>query len=153
MATPHKGIPYQFYTPLVAQDDPTTFQVNPTIAAGDFKVSKDGGALVNLSTLPTVAPAGSRLVQIDLSASEMDADKVVVQGLDVAGDEWQQLEAYIDVPTGSVETLTEIQEGDRIESSTRLIINKAGTTDPLIDKEITGSLLTPNVTIRTTDST
>ena len=151
MATPHKGTAYQFYTSLVAQADPTTFQVNPTIAVGDFKVSKDGGALVNLATLPVVAPAGSRMVQIDLSSSEMDADKVVVQGVDVAGDEWQELEAYIDVPTGSTEALMEIQQGDRVESSTRLIINRAGTTDALIDKDITGSLLTPNVTIRTKD--
>ena len=152
MATPKKGDAYQFYTSLVAQADPTTFQVDPTIAAVDFKVSKDGGALVNLATLPTVSPVGSRLVQFDLSALEMDADKVVVQGIDVTDDEWQQIVVYIDVPTGNVETLTDIQFGDRIESSTRLIINEAGTTDAIIDKEITGSLLTPNVTIRTTDT-
>jgi hypothetical protein len=38
---------------------PGNFKSNPTIAAGDFKVSTDGGALGNLTTLPTVSPASS----------------------------------------------------------------------------------------------
>lgn len=51
-----------------------------------------------------------------------------------------------------VATLLEIQQGDRIETNTRLIINREGTGVALIDKEIIGSLLTQNVTIRTTDT-
>ena len=31
------------------------FKVAPTLAAGDFKIEKDGGAAANLATLPTVA--------------------------------------------------------------------------------------------------
>lgn len=50
----------------------------PTIAAGDFKVDKDGGGLTNLSTLPSVDPAASKLVKITLSSTEMNADVVTV---------------------------------------------------------------------------
>lgn len=107
MATPKKNVAYQFYTTLVAAADPNTFQVNPTIATGDFKVSKDGGALANLATLPSVAPAGSRMVKIDLSADEMNADKVMVQGVDAAGGEWQEMAVFIDVPVTNLESIAD----------------------------------------------
>ena len=57
---------------------PGRFKSSPTIAAGDFKVDKDGGGLTNLSTLPSVDPAASKLVKITLSATEMNADVVTV---------------------------------------------------------------------------
>lgn len=57
---------------------PHRFQSSPTIAAGDFKVDKDGGGLTNLSTLPSVDPAASKLVKITLSSTEMNADVVTV---------------------------------------------------------------------------
>ena len=69
-----------------------SFKANPTIAAGDFKVSKDGGALANLTTLPSVAPAGSVLVTITLSSTEMNADTVSVVCIDqTATKEWADL--------------------------------------------------------------
>ena len=67
------------------------FQVNPTLATGDFKTSKDGGALANLATLPTVTPAGGSLVQFSLSAAEMNGDHIVVVCKDAAGDEWRDV--------------------------------------------------------------
>lgn len=54
------------------------FKAAPTIAAGDFKVDKDGLGLTNLTTLPTVDPAASKLVKISLSATEMNADVVTI---------------------------------------------------------------------------
>jgi hypothetical protein len=63
-------------------------KANPTIATGDFKVSKDGGAFANLTTLPSANPASGRSIMIDLSATEMTADNVVVQCVDAAGAEW-----------------------------------------------------------------
>lgn len=57
-------------------------KLTPTIAAGDFKVSKDGGALANLNTLPSESPAGSGLVTVLLSATEMTADMVTIRALD-----------------------------------------------------------------------
>lgn len=41
--------------------NPGNFKSSPTIAAGDFKVDKDGGGLTNLATLPTVSPAAGFL--------------------------------------------------------------------------------------------
>lgn len=79
------------YISLVSQADTKLMKSNPTIAAGDFKVSKDGGALANLTTLPSVTPASSVLVKIDLSATEMTADNVTVVCSDAAGAEWCDL--------------------------------------------------------------
>lgn len=88
---PKKGEDYIVYVPLQDFDTPGAFQASPTIAAGDFKVSKDDGALADLATLPTVAPAGSIWVKITLSATEMDADNVKVQCIDqTATPEWGQ---------------------------------------------------------------
>ena len=79
------------YISLVDQSDTKKMKSNPTIAAGDFKVSKDGGALANLTTLPSVTPASSVMVKIDLSATEMTADNVTVVCIDAAGAEWCDL--------------------------------------------------------------
>lgn len=61
---------------------PGNLKLAPTIAAGDFQVSKDDGALANLATLPSVAPAASAWIKISLSATEMTADRVKVQWID-----------------------------------------------------------------------
>ena len=39
-----KNTAFTFYTSLVSQGAPATFQNNPTLATGDVKLSKDGGA-------------------------------------------------------------------------------------------------------------
>ena len=61
---------------------PGSFKSSPTIAAGDFKVDKDGAGLTNLSTLPSVDPAATVLVKITLSSTEMNADVVTVVCID-----------------------------------------------------------------------
>jgi hypothetical protein len=86
---PVRGEDFITYIALKSFANPESFQVNPTIAAGDFKVSKDGGSFNNLSTLPSVEPSGGRLVKITLSATEMTADNVAVQCIDqTAPPEW-----------------------------------------------------------------
>jgi hypothetical protein len=65
------------------------FQPNPTLAAGDVKISKDGGALANIAALPVVTPAGSRLVRVSLSAAELQAQRIAVLFVDQAGAEWE----------------------------------------------------------------
>lgn len=152
MALPLQNTAYEFYLGLGDILDPDTFVTNPTIAAGDFQISLDGAAFVNLATLPVVDPAGSVMVKVSLSAAEMNGEKVNVVADDVAGNEWQPAIISIDVPEGNVETLTDLEVGDRIETNKRLIVNKAGTLTTILDKEITGSLLSPSVTLRTTDS-
>ena len=94
MATPKKNVAYTFYIALTGTSG--DFQVNPTIAAGDFKVSTGGGAFANLATLPVVTPIGSTMVKISLSADEMNATKIMVQCIDVAGGEWDNQILFID---------------------------------------------------------
>lgn len=151
MAEPVKGQAYEFPVGLDSVLG-TGFQVNPTIAAGDFTISKDFGTFVNLATLPVVTPAGSTSVKIALSAAEMTADKVFILAKDAAGNEWEEMQAFIDAPVGTTDTILDIIEGDHIETSQTLVINKKDTTTPVLSKVITGSLLSDNVTIRTIES-
>ena len=88
MATPKQATGFDYAIELVSQADTRLFQNNPTIASGDWKVSKDYGAFANLATLPTVTPSSTRQVKITLSGTEMTADNVGVQGVDAAGAEW-----------------------------------------------------------------
>lgn len=144
---------YILYVGLGNSLDPDNFVVDPTVVAGDFQRSIDDGTFTNLDTLPVVTPTGSVMVKITLSTLEMSGEKVNVVGINQNDPkEWQDIIIAIDVPSGSVETLTDLDEGDRIETSTRLIINKAGTTDKILDKTIQGSLLQNNVIISTKDT-
>lgn len=66
-----------------------SFKANPTLAAGDVKISKDGGAFANLASLPTVSPASGVGVVVTLSATEMTADYVLITFIDqTATKEW-----------------------------------------------------------------
>lgn len=56
-----------------------------TPQAGDVKISKDGGDVANIETLPVaVGGAGSVLWKFTLSATEMQAQEVVVQVVNAA---------------------------------------------------------------------
>lgn len=89
---PVRAEDFRTFIALESYANPGTFQSNPTIAAGDFQVSKDGGAFANLTTLPSVAPASSEMVQIDLSGTEMTADVVVIRCKDqTSPPEWAPL--------------------------------------------------------------
>src|SRR6185369_16454584 len=95
--TAHKNAQFIFYVGLTSQADTKLLQVNPTIAAGDFKVSTDGAAFANLTNLPVVTPAGGRSVKIILTAAEMNGDHIWVQCVDAAGSEW--CDAWADITT------------------------------------------------------
>jgi len=88
---PKRATAYIIYIALESVATAGTFQSNPTLAAGDFKVSLDGGSLVNLTTLPTVTPASGKTVKISLSSAEMTADNVTIVCSDAAGNEWKDL--------------------------------------------------------------
>lgn len=86
---------------LINANDPVSFKSSPTIAAGDFKVDKDGGGLTNLATTPSVDPAASVLVKLTLSATEMNADVVTVVGIDQTNPkEWSDF--VLTIPTRSL---------------------------------------------------
>ncbi len=103
--TPKKNTEYIFYVSLVFQSDTKTMQSNPTIAAGDFKVATDGGALGNLTTLPVVTPASSKMVKVTLSASEMNGDNITFVASDAAGSEWCDLTINIQTTATQIDNL------------------------------------------------
>lgn len=152
MADPVKGQPYEFSIPLVAVEDPASFVLNPTIAAGDFQISQDGGPYINLANLPVVSPALSSSVLFSLTGAEMDADRVVVNGIDVTGNEWEDVQVLVPTPTGSSESVFDIIVGDVTENSVLSTTVKRGTAEVLLEKAIAGSQLNPNITIQTTDA-
>jgi hypothetical protein len=95
---PVRGEDFSVQISLADMAVPGSFKASPTIAAGDFKVSKDGGALANLTTLPSVSPAASALVTIALSATEMTADIVSIVCIDqTSPKEWADF--VISIPT------------------------------------------------------
>lgn len=95
---PVKNEDFIIYVSLEDYTNPGNFKANPTIAAGDFQISKDGGAFANLATLPTVTPASGRAVKITLSATEMNCDNVVVQCVDqTSPKEWADF--VLSIPT------------------------------------------------------
>jgi len=75
---PVKAEDFEFGVCLEDYGNPGLFVANPTLAAGDVKISKDNGALANLASLPTVTPAAGKIVDVALSGTEMNADKVTV---------------------------------------------------------------------------
>ena len=82
-----KGEGLSFYTCLTSRAS-GQIQSNPTLAVGDAKVSKDGGAFANLTTLPVVTPAASTSVKVTLSDAEANADTILIVFQDAAGAEW-----------------------------------------------------------------
>jgi hypothetical protein len=93
---PVKNEDFVVYIGLSDATNPTNFKGTPTIAAGDFKVKKDGGAPANLTTLPTVED--TYFVKISLTNTEMNADNVVILGIDqTATKEWADF--MLSIPT------------------------------------------------------
>ena len=86
---PVKGVAFSFEHCLVSQSDTDTFQDNPTLAAGDVKIIKNGTLDGNIDTLPTAVTSLTRVITVALSADEMNADRVAVLFHDAAGSEWQ----------------------------------------------------------------
>jgi hypothetical protein len=93
------------YAGLIDQSNTKLFKSTPTLAAGDFKVSIDGGALNNLGTLPTVTPAAGRQIKITLSQAEVNGDNITVQCVDAAGAEWCDLIINIQTAARQIDDL------------------------------------------------
>lgn len=95
---PKRGEDFQIQVALEDYANPGNIKTTPTLAAGDVKVSKDGGALANLNTLPSESPASSGLVTLLLSATEMTADMVTVRFVDqTSPKEWSDF--VLSIPT------------------------------------------------------
>lgn len=120
---------YIFYVSLVSQANTKVMQSTPTIAAGDFKVSKDGGALANLTTLPAVTPAASKMVKITLSSTEMTADNVTVVCSDASGAEWCDLTINIQTAARQIDDLAYPATSGR-----SMVVDAAGLVDANVVK-------------------
>lgn len=93
---PTKNEDFVLRVPMFDYASPGNYKTSPTIAAGDFMVSKDGGAFANCTNLPTVEPASSEFIEVILTSTEMDADGVVVRWKDqTAPKEWADGSIYI----------------------------------------------------------
>lgn len=82
MSEPVYGDGYDFHVVLQDMANPGSFKANPTLAAGDFKISINGGAFANLTTLPTVEPAAGVAVLITLSGPETEGGSIIVTAID-----------------------------------------------------------------------
>lgn len=82
------GVAHSFYVVLPAASG-SDLQANPTLAAGDFKISKDGGAFANLTTTPSVSPASGVQVLVQLSAAEAEFTHAVIAAIDTATKQWK----------------------------------------------------------------
>ncbi len=95
---PARGKAFIVYVCLRSQADSKLLITPPTIETGDFKISKDGGAFANLATLPTVTPSGGVAVKVEISATEAEADNILVVWQDQSSTkEW--CSDYIDIQT------------------------------------------------------
>lgn len=106
---PVYGVEYVFYVALQSQSASATYQANPTLAAGDVTVSKDGGADANLTTLPVATPASGKRLKVTVSATEMQADDVSILFSDAAGAEWADLHIDLQpirIPYSTVDNAT-----------------------------------------------
>jgi len=75
---PQRAVPLTVPLSLVDFASAGRMKASPTLATGDFKVSIDGGALTNLTTLPVVVPAGGKIVLVSLTGPEMDGGTIAV---------------------------------------------------------------------------
>ena len=126
MLPPVYGVAFEFDVVLFAQSD-NQIKTTPTIAAGDFVLSKSNGATANLTTTPSESPASSGIVRVQLSATEMEADKLTVKWHDASGAEWNDGAVCIHTTGQTFDALKALI--DDLES--RLTATRAGYLDNL----------------------
>lgn len=154
---PKRATAYVFFVSLVSQANTKVMQSSATLAAGDVKVSKDGGALANLTTLPAVTPGSSKLIQVDLSAAEMTADNVTLIFSDAAGSEWCDLTVNIRTTAQQIDDLATQASVNTIDDflDTEIAAIKAKTdslpSDPADASDIAASFTTVNGKLDTID--
>lgn len=99
-----KNVAFSFDLCLVDSANRPSFKANPTLSAGDFKVSTNESALTNVTDLPTVSPSASRIINVTLTASEMNGDRIAIQAVD-PDNEWDEVVVIIDTTTVTVDDL------------------------------------------------
>jgi hypothetical protein len=106
-------------------------QSNPTLAAGDVTISKDGGAFANLGTLPDAEPNSTKSVRVILSQTETNADNLVLLFSDQTDPpEWTDLLINLQTVSGNFDTLV---TGVVVSSIAANAITAAAIADGAID--------------------
>lgn len=95
---PIKGSTWNFDLVLYSQSDTKLIQTSVPLVAGDVIVYKDGVLDGNIDALPTEIGT-SGVLNVALSASEMDANRVSVKFHDVTGTSWCDCEVSLDTVT------------------------------------------------------
>jgi hypothetical protein len=93
-----KNTAFTYHTALFSQADTKLIKTSPTLAAGDVKVSIDGGNFTNVGTLPTQIQTTGVLVG-SLTAAEMNGNVITLLFHDAAGAEWCDLLVVIETVT------------------------------------------------------
>ena len=104
--------------PLVTKGA-SDYLANPTLAAGDVKISKDGGAFSNLGTLPDAHPASGKSVRVQLSATELECTFAVIDFIDqTSPKEWedQRIIVMTELARGAI-AFTVVSDGRNSASS------------------------------------
>lgn len=83
-----KNVAYTLRVPVVEQAARPGFKNSPTYAAGDIKVKTDAGSEANPAGGGSPVTVDGYYFVIDLTASEMNGDLIMVRGKDAAGAEW-----------------------------------------------------------------
>ena len=109
--------------------------MSPTLATGDFKISKDNGATANLATLPVVSPSSSGVVKVVLAQAEMNADRVTIIGRDAAGANWEDVLVALNTTGDTVDTVKTVVDSILVDTGTTLD-TKLNTIDDFLDTEI-----------------
>ena len=95
---PKKNEDFQIRIAVEDCNAPGTLRISPTIAAGDFQVDIDGGGFNNLTNIPTVSPAATCAILINMTAAQMNGDVITIRGVDqTATKEW--CDFFLSIPT------------------------------------------------------
>lgn len=123
---PKRGVAFYFETGLVSQADTDVFQTNPTLAAGDVVVYKDGVLDGNIDTLPVAIGAG-KLLLVTLSIAEMTADRVTVVFSDALGGQWQDQIVTVHTSTNQIDDLATATALATVDGNVDAILLDTGT--------------------------
>lgn len=95
---PKKNEDFQVRIALKDVSDSRSFKITPTLAAGDFQVDIDGAGFNNLTNIPTVSPAATCAVLINMTAAQMNGDVISIRGVDQTNPkEW--CDFFMSIPT------------------------------------------------------
>ena len=102
---PKKATSFIFYTAFVDAASRPDFKASPTIASGDFKISKDGTSGVALAANPAAVSGALSTIRFGLTGTEMDADIVSIMCIDAAGGEWDDQLITIHTETNQIDDI------------------------------------------------